>query len=142
MKQRILGIPPHLSLILSLILLTCSITDRFNSAMAFINHPLTKGLILVLAIINLLSAMRMTCLTNRRTRSLRLLCSGLWGLPSVAAIVIFRFDYSFPERILFTNEGVKLLLFALAILSIVLALLLIVLQRKETAANFPEEAQV
>lgn len=142
MKQRIFGIPPHLSLVLSLILLACSVTDHFNSAMAFINHPLTKGLILALSLLNLLSAMRMVCLTNGRTRSLRLLISGLWGLPSIAAIVIFRFDYSFPERILFTNEGVKLLLFALAILSIVSALLLIVLQRKEASATIREEAQV
>ena len=42
---------PHVCLILSLILLTCVITDRYNRAMAFINNDITKGILFVLVIL-------------------------------------------------------------------------------------------
>lgn len=44
MKNKILGMLPHLCIVISLMLLIFFVTDRFNSAMAFINHAMTKRL--------------------------------------------------------------------------------------------------
>lgn len=141
MKQRILGIPPHFSLILSLMLLTFYITDRFNTAMAFINHPMTKSLIVVLATFNLLSAVRLAFLKEKRTRPFRLIACSAWSLISLAAAILVYIDKVEPARILFTTEGVKTLLLVLAVVSILSALVLIVLQRIE-AVKFAKTVEV
>lgn len=125
MKQRILGIPPHLSLILSLMLLTFYVVDRFNTAMAFINHPMTKALIGALVLFDLLSAVRLFLLKDR------IVCAG-WGLLSLAGAGVLLFDCLYPDRILFTLDSVKLLLCILAVASHICAVYLIVRQRKAT----------
>ena len=50
------GILPHLCMILSLILITCVITDRYNRAMSFINNDITKVLLLILSILVILQS--------------------------------------------------------------------------------------
>lgn len=42
---------PHAIIVLSLMMITFYITDRYNRAMAFINNDITKALILVLAVL-------------------------------------------------------------------------------------------
>ena len=42
---------PHITLILSLMLITFFVIDRFNEAMAFLNNDITKALVLVLSLI-------------------------------------------------------------------------------------------
>lgn len=49
--EKLAGLLPHICLILSLMMLTFVITDRYNRAMAFINNDITKSLLLVLAIL-------------------------------------------------------------------------------------------
>lgn len=49
--NKITGFLPHLCLILSLMMITFVITDRYNRAMAFINNDITKSLLLVLSIL-------------------------------------------------------------------------------------------
>lgn len=133
MKQRILGIPPHLSLILSLMLLTFSVTDHFNTAMAFINHPMTKTLIAVLAVFNLLTAVRFAFLSEAHTRAVRMIASLTMVVLSFTGATLLCMDEFYPDRALFTTEGVKTVLAVLAVLSVVFSILLIVLQRREAA---------
>ncbi len=131
LKQRILGFPPHLSLILSLMLLTFYIVDRFNTAMAFINHPMTKNLIGVLILFNLFSAVRLFQPKDRTTRLIRRIVALGWGFVSLATAGFLIFDRLYPARILFTMDSVKLHLCILATVSILCSVLLIVFQRKE-----------
>ena len=49
--EKLAELLPHVCLILSLMMITFVITDRFNRAMAFINNDITKGLLLVLAVL-------------------------------------------------------------------------------------------
>ena len=130
MKQKILGIFPHLSLILSLMLLTFAITDRFNSAMAFINHPMTKHLICVLSVFNLLSAVRLCLVNHPSGRPFRLIIAIGWGLVSLLTAGLLIFDYISPSYILFTKDIVKLHLCLLAAASVLCSILLIAVQRK------------
>ena len=130
MKQRIFGIPAHFTLILSLMLLTFAITDQFNSAMAFINHPLTKELISALVITNLLTIVSLVLSSGSWGRILRLITGTIWCVLSVATGTILVIDYLYPARILFTLSSVKYLLIALAALSILFSLFTIVCRRK------------
>ena len=130
LQQRILGIPPHLSLILSLMLLTFYIVDRFNTAMAFINHPMTKNLIGALILFNLLSSVRLALLKDQTTRLARLTDAIGWGLISLVTAGFLIYDYLYPVQILFTKDSTKLLLCVLAIVSILSAVLAIICQRK------------
>ena len=141
MKQRILSIPPHFSLILSLMLLTFYITDRYNTAMAFINHDMTKDLLIALVICNLYSAVRLIFLGGRLCRILRPIAGAVWGICSIAVGVVLGIDRLYPARILFTQENVKTLLLLLAAISIVSAVLLIVCQRKRAKERFENEIQ-
>jgi hypothetical protein len=142
MKQRILGIPPHFSLILSLMLLTFSVTDHYNTAMAFINHPMTKTLIAVLVAFNLLTAVRFAFLREAGTRAVRMIASLTMVVLSFTGTTLLCIDEFYPDRALFTTEGAKTMLAVLAVLSIIFSILLIVLQRKEASTTIREEAHV
>ncbi len=49
--NKLAGFLPHVCLILSLMMLTFVITDRYNRAMAFINNDITKALLYVLTLL-------------------------------------------------------------------------------------------
>ncbi len=45
---------PHLTLILSLMILTFFVIDQFNEAMAFLNNAITKWLICVFSVLTMI----------------------------------------------------------------------------------------
>ena len=101
---------PHLIIGISVTLLTLSITDRFNTAMAFINHPMTKGLIAVFCLLSLLNC---TVLLVRRMNgpfsgiAVPLVCIIL----SVAMLLGLFYDFLYPREILFArNFGKNLII--------------------------------
>lgn len=49
--RRILGFVPHASIVLAVMMITFTITDRYNRPMAFINNDITKALLLVLSVL-------------------------------------------------------------------------------------------
>ena len=49
---------PHLAIVLSLMIVTFFIIDRFNEAMAFLNNDITKVLTLILAVLCLYFGVR------------------------------------------------------------------------------------
>lgn len=49
--KRVLGLVPHVSIVLAVMMITFTITDRYNRPMAFINNDITKALLLVLSIL-------------------------------------------------------------------------------------------
>lgn len=49
--KRIFGYIPHITLVLSLMMMTFCITDRQNRAMAFINNDITKTLLAVMSVL-------------------------------------------------------------------------------------------
>jgi len=54
--HKLMGLLPHTTLILSLMMITFVITDRYNRAMAFINNDITKALLLILALLVILQS--------------------------------------------------------------------------------------
>ena len=49
--KKIFGYLPHITIVLSLMMLTFYITDRQNRAMAFINNDITKTLLAVMSVL-------------------------------------------------------------------------------------------
>ncbi len=133
MKSRILHICAHLSVIWSLMLLTFYVTDRYNTAMAFINHDMTKGLTVFLAVGTAVSALGL--LLHKWAGKRRLLLRLCFALPALltalASAVLVAIDRAVPRYILFTYDSVKGVLALLAVTSIAASILLIVLGRKE-----------
>ena len=64
--NKLAGILPHVCLILSLMMITFLITDRYNRAMAFINNDITKGLMMVLAVLVIVESVLL--IRNNRKR--------------------------------------------------------------------------
>lgn len=56
---------PHLTIALSLFMITCFIVDRYNRAMAFINNEFTKYTLLAFAILVIVQSV-VTILRSRR----------------------------------------------------------------------------
>ncbi len=56
MKQYFRDLLPHLSIILSLMMIVFFILDQFNDAMAFINNKGTKTLLLILSVLSVINA--------------------------------------------------------------------------------------
>ncbi|MGM9648181.1 MAG: hypothetical protein ACI3YH_08635 [Eubacteriales bacterium] len=138
--KTISNICAHLSVIWSLMLLTFYITDRYNTAMAFINHEMTKGLVAVLSLSVLLCVGRL--LTDRQLGfySLRWVSGILAALFALASASLLILDHSMADRfekglsdtppLLFTGDAVKAVLAWLAVTAIFAAIVLIVLDRR------------
>lgn len=63
--EKLAGLLPHVCLILSLMMITFVITDRYNRAMAFINNDITKALLLILAVLVIVQSV-LLIRTNRK----------------------------------------------------------------------------
>lgn len=108
---------PHLIIAPSLTLLTLSITDRFNSAMAFINHPMTKGLILLYCVISL--AVCVILLIRRLGRTVvGLIPSLICVLINVILLLALLYDRLFPREILFARDFGKNLIILNTVVSL------------------------
>lgn len=125
----------HLSIVWSLMLLTFYITDRYNPAMTFIDHDMTKGLIALLSLTTVICVLSLLLGKGLRHPALRTVAGIPAGLSAVAALVLLVLDYSMVYRfeaglskvapLLFTNDYTKAALALLAITSIAAAVLLI-----------------
>ena len=127
----------HLSLVLGLMLLAFYITDLYNTAMAFINHPMTKTLASILSVLVIgVSAW----LILQRRGLLQIIAGALAGLSSLTALSLLVLDHSMTSRfeqglsseppLLFTDPNVKLALAALAVMAITVGIWLIVIDRR------------
>lgn len=56
MKLNFRDIIPHISIVLSMMLVLFFILDKFNSAMAFINNNITKTLLVILCACSFINA--------------------------------------------------------------------------------------
>ena len=59
---------PHAAIIISVMYFVFFFIDRVNSAMAFIDNDMTKGLLFALGVISILNAMFVIAEDRRRTR--------------------------------------------------------------------------
>lgn len=66
--KRIMHLLPHLCIILSGMLLTFFIIDRFNTAMAFINNDITKWLIGITAVLSIINCSALVYYQKREVR--------------------------------------------------------------------------
>lgn len=56
---------PHISIIISVMMIVFFFIDRVNSAMAFINNDITKMLLLILSIISIINSIFLICYQRR-----------------------------------------------------------------------------
>jgi len=66
--MRLFGLISHAIIILSLMMITFFITDRFNGAMAFINNDITKALLLALSVLSIIHSVYLIRLQRRQIR--------------------------------------------------------------------------
>ena len=104
---------------LSLVFLTCFITDRFNTAMAFINNIYTKILLIwALAIFDLFLVLTAR---NKLITGVSAAFSALYGLVAMALFALVIFDFFNRSAIIFTREPVKYLFAAGSLLGVAVA---------------------
>lgn len=131
MKKRILGMFPHLTVVISLMILTFFVTDRFNTAMAFINHSMTKRLLVVYLLCYALCLIDLIRREKVR-RSLPQICLSILSILLVGGIaILLALDFAFPARLLLTFDLPKVTVALLAVSGIFSAILLIIHQRRE-----------
>lgn len=121
---------PHVTIVISLMMLTFSIINKINTAMAFINHYMTKNLMVVFCIVTLLLTAFLTA---------RLIVSGKYlmtALPILAIILtvglsmVLFYDYTTPRDILFTKAPVENLIIAQSVAALLSGIFASVLNRK------------
>lgn len=138
----LVGMLPHAILILSLLLLTLFVTDRFNRAMAFLNNSISYVLIWVYAV---LCIWQMIEVFFGRFPPSFTLFTAFPACPSALAILIGRgLDEMFRRRGFYNRESSKWVLFGVCILMCVHAVWMICLQRKRlwrslSMENIPTE---
>lgn len=56
MLSAIFGAIPHVMIVLSVMMITFYITDRYNRPMAFINNDITKALLLAMSVLAIIQS--------------------------------------------------------------------------------------
>ena len=132
------GLLPHAVLILSLMLLTLFITDRFNRAMAFLNNDISYVLIWVYAVLCVWQTLEV--LLGGYPRGAR---RGTI-LPLLASLALFwgrAIDRICRAHGFFNREASKWVLFGVCVLMAVHAVCVIVLQRRMFAGETSEKVE-
>ncbi|MGM9681006.1 MAG: hypothetical protein ACI3XR_05820 [Eubacteriales bacterium] len=120
---------PHVTVVISLMMLTFSIINKINSSMAFINHYMTKNLMVVFCVVTLLVAATLTA---------RLIVTGNFypiPLPALAIVLtivlsmVLFYEYMAPQAILFTKAWVENLIIAQAVAALLNGIFASVLNR-------------
>lgn len=98
----------HLGIGSGLTLLTFYVVDRFNTAMAFIDHPMSKKLLLVFSVVLIVvSSVEIADIIFRRRMLPLSVLPALAVVAAVSAVCLVIVDSLEPERILFTKNAVK-----------------------------------
>lgn len=108
----------HLLLAVSLVFLTLAIADRFNSAMAFINHNFTKKVLFAVLIPEVFFSAIMFVCTVRKKKPLRAVGYLFGALVCTALLTLLTVDFINPKLILFSKKTVKAVIFAVAVIGI------------------------
>ncbi len=113
---------------LSLVFLTCFITDRFNTAMAFINNPYTK--ILLLWSIPIFAVVLVLTIGQKLAVNPVPILMSQYAIAQIALAVLVIVDRFVPSAILFTREPVKILFAAASLLGIAVSVTIQVMLAK------------
>ena len=119
----------HLLLAASLSLLTLAIVDRFNSAMAFIDHNLTKRVLFAVAVVAAIYALIMALLSFAERKGLKGAGLIVYFLAAAVLLIFLAMDYSEPKQILFSKMPAKITVFAFAALGIINSIVEIYVKR-------------
>ena len=130
MLRRIKGLLPHAAILICNMYIVFYLIDRVNKAMNFIDNGLTKGLLLVLCLIALYNARRLSRIYLRRNRPGAAALPLLSGVMCAILLLLLPGDLIWPGVNLFLNEAVKLFLLATCVASAVCGIMLYARQRK------------
>ena len=68
-KDMLRKLIPHAAIVISAMYFVFFFIDRVNSAMAFINNDITKGLLFALCVISILNSIRLISIDRRTERA-------------------------------------------------------------------------
>lgn len=68
-KDMLRKLLPHAAIVISAMYFVFFFIDRVNSAMAFINNGITKGLLFALCVISILNSVRLISIDRRTERA-------------------------------------------------------------------------
>ena len=68
-KDMLRKLLPHAAIVISAMYFVFFFIDRVNSAMAFINNDITKGLLFALCVISILNSIRLISIDRRTERA-------------------------------------------------------------------------
>lgn len=129
-KFFIISALPHILVSAFPVIIVLSVTDFFNSAMAFINNDITKKGLIALSLIGVIIAViNILCRFKLKQKQLFIGISVLYICFCLAFIYLAFLGLTRPELSTFTNINVKRLVFAYSILSIAYSVLTIKIQR-------------
>lgn len=66
--KRIVGMLPHINIIISCMMITFFVIDRYNTAMAFINNNITKWLLLIVSILSIVNSIILICYQRKESK--------------------------------------------------------------------------
>jgi hypothetical protein len=115
----------------SIMLLTFFVTDRFNPAMAFIDHPMTKWLLTAYCFLCVFLSLPFSV---SFAKSKKFFLTWLFLFPIFFSLSLFVYliaDYFYPQRLYFSTDTVKFEILILALLGLALAIFSIVFFRRK-----------
>lgn len=120
---------PHVTVVISLMMLTFSIVNKINTSMAFINHYMTKNLMVVFCVVTLLVAAVLTARLIVTNNYYPIVLPALAIVLTVALSMALFYEYMAPQAILFTKKWVENLIIAQSVSALLSGIFASVLNR-------------
>lgn len=120
---------PHVTIVISLMMLTFSIINKINSSMAFINHYMTKNLMVLFCIVTLLVTATLMARLIVTENYYPIPLPALAILLTVGLSMALFYEYMAPQAILFTKEWVENLIIVQAVAALLNGIFASVLNR-------------
>ncbi|MGM9636455.1 MAG: hypothetical protein ACI3YK_00550 [Eubacteriales bacterium] len=120
---------PHVMIVISLMMLTFSIVNKINTSMAFINHYMTKNLMVVFCVVTLTMTAVLTARLIVSRKFPLMILPVLAIILTVGLSMVLFYDYTFPRAILFTKASVENLIIAQSVAALLNGIVMSVLNR-------------
>lgn len=118
MIKKFTGMLPHCAILICNMYIVFFLIDRVNTAMAFIDNDITRGLLAAMCLISIWCAALLMRKKRRRGRALRRFIAGLNLLACIGGLLLIAADYLLPGLLLFNGAPAKIACLAVCLITL------------------------
>ena len=129
MIKKFTGMLPHCAILICNMYIVFFLIDRVNTAMAFIDNDITKGLLAAMCLISIWCSALLMKKKRRRGRGIRRFIAGLNMLACVGGLLLIAADYIWIKLLIFNGIPAKYAALGVCLMTLLNSIVLIACNR-------------